>query len=554
MSRLVGQDVDRYHVVEQLGKGGMAYVYKAYDDRLDRNVALKVIIMNEQEDMTKFFKRFEREAKALAKLSHPNIVKIHDYGEYNGAPYLVMEYLEGGTLKLKLGKPIPHNEAARLLTPIAQALDYAHGLNIIHRDVKPANIMLTKTGLPMLTDFGIAKILEGKETTELTGTGVGIGTPDYMSPEQGQGVQVDFRTDIYSLGVVFYELVTGKKPFHADTPMATIIKHITGTLPRPKEYVNNLPDEVENVIFKAMAKNPENRYQTMGDFARALEILSQLKTIPSGETATQVLTESQATMTSPMPDTRTAPAQILSQMETVAAPPDSKATRVASQALIPPMNQVVYNYPNSPMQSSSGALPAAQPVSVVTGNIATQESGWKKFITHPVTRVLRRILTIILIFMASLSLVTCLVLTVAAVFAGNAIRDAVASSEFIQFEDQQAQYLTEVETEDILNTALEPYQMWIYHVNVNFQSPDTVLASADTSVGSYELLIEVITESDPPRFILKKINNMPLLVVGGILSNGINEGFQEALDNYNLHVDSLKITNARLEYVVSPVD
>jgi serine/threonine protein kinase len=273
MSNLIGQSFGRYHILEQLGEGGMAVVYKAFDTRLERNVAIKVILPSREQN-EKFLKRFEREARALAQQSHPNIVKVLDYGDHDGVPYLVMEYIPGGTLKQKLGKPIAWQEAARLLAPIARALEYAHQQKIIHRDVKPANILLTQSGEPMLSDFGIAKILEGEETVDLTGTGVGIGTPEYMAPEQGVGQAVDHRADIYALGVVFYEMVTGRKPYQADTPMAVMLKKVTEPLPRPRQFAPDLPDSVESILLIALARSPENRYREMNDFAAALEGLS----------------------------------------------------------------------------------------------------------------------------------------------------------------------------------------------------------------------------------------------------------------------------------------
>ncbi|MCJ7624726.1 MAG: protein kinase [Anaerolineaceae bacterium] len=273
MNDLVGKSIDRYHFVEKLGKGGMATVYKAFDTRLERDVAIKIINARNQ-DTEVFLKRFDREAKALARLSHPNIVRVHDYGEHEGKPYLVMEYLPGGTLKDKMGRPMDYKEAVRLLIPISEALHFAHRTNIIHRDIKPANILITASGNPMLSDFGIAKVLEADpSSTGLTGEGVGIGTPEYMSPEQGQGLKVDLRTDIYSLGIVLYELITGKKPFSADTPMAVVIKHMSEPLPRPIDYVPDLPEAVEQVIFKALSKEPENRYHDMDAFTKALRRL-----------------------------------------------------------------------------------------------------------------------------------------------------------------------------------------------------------------------------------------------------------------------------------------
>lgn len=270
MPSLVGQSLGRYHVIEQLGEGGMAVVYKAFDTRLERPVALKVIRTEKLEE-EQFLARFEREAKALAKLTHPNIVHINDYGEHDGTPFLVMDYIPGGTLKQRLGAPIHWGEAARFLAPVARALEYAHLRGIIHRDIKPSNILVTESGEPMLTDFGIAKMLQGEQSVNLTSSGIGIGTPEYMSPEQVMGSPVDGRSDVYSLGTVLYEMVTGRTPYKADTPMAIAIKQVHDPLPRPRQYVPSLPAQVEQVIFKALGKQPDDRYMEMGAFADALE-------------------------------------------------------------------------------------------------------------------------------------------------------------------------------------------------------------------------------------------------------------------------------------------
>ena len=267
-----GTDIGRYHILEQLGEGGMAFVYKAFDTRLENEVALKVIRSEKFtiENTDRALKRFQIEARKMANLTHPNIVPVIDYGEYEGGPYLVMRYLPGGTLKEKLGAPMNWREAVDLILPIAKALGYAHSEGLVHRDVKPSNILITKSGQPMLSDFGVAKVLEGEETLDLTVTGMGVGTPEYMAPEQAEGKSIDERADIYSLGVVFYELVTGHKPFEADTPMAVIIKQIHDPLPNPSQYVHELPQEVERVLFKALAKNPTDRYQSIAEMSKAL--------------------------------------------------------------------------------------------------------------------------------------------------------------------------------------------------------------------------------------------------------------------------------------------
>jgi serine/threonine-protein kinase len=273
MTDLIGQSLGRYRILSLLGEGGMAIVYKAYDTRLERDVAIKMIRKGAfpADHLERMLKRFEREAKALARLSHPNIIKILDYGEYEGSPYLVMEYFPGGTLKQKLGKPLLWQEAIQLLLPIAEALDYAHDQNMVHRDVKPANILLTQRGQPMLSDFGIAKLLDLEETRELTGTSAALGTPEYMAPEQARAKGVDHRADIYSLGIVLYEMVTGRKPFIADTPMDVMIMHARDPLPNPKKFVRDLPNGLVTVLQKALAKQPDDRYQSMEEFAAALK-------------------------------------------------------------------------------------------------------------------------------------------------------------------------------------------------------------------------------------------------------------------------------------------
>ena len=305
MSDFTGQDIGRYHVIEQLGRGGMAIVYRAFDTRLERDVAIKFIRKDafDSDYVPQMLKRFEREAKALAQLSHPNIVKVHDYGEYQGTPYLVMEYLPGGTLKQLIGHPMPPAQAAQLLLPIARALAYAHRQGIIHRDVKPANILITRSGDPMLTDFGIARILQGEGgagVTSLTATGVGIGTPDYMAPEQWNN-EISPQTDVYALGTVLFELVTGTRPFTADTPAAVLFKQINDPLPRPRSLVPNLSDEVEAVLYKALAKSPQERYANMDVFAQALEALTREKEAPTLTLPDGARREKTATVQAPLP-------------------------------------------------------------------------------------------------------------------------------------------------------------------------------------------------------------------------------------------------------------
>jgi serine/threonine protein kinase len=274
MSKLIGQNLGRYQILELIGEGGMATVYKAHDTHLDREVAIKVIRREAfpPDQLDTILKRFEREAKSLGGLSHPNIVGVIDYGEYEGAPYLVMVYLSGGTLKDRLGKPMSWRDAVRLLIPIARALEYTHEHNIINRDIKPSNILMTEKGQPMLTDFGLVKIFEDKGSTNLTASGAGLGTPDYMAPEQWTGESTT-QSDLYSLGVVLYEMITGHRPYASDTPAGILLKQVNEPLPLPKQYVPDLPQNVESVLLKVLARNPSDRYPDMRSFTNELQDL-----------------------------------------------------------------------------------------------------------------------------------------------------------------------------------------------------------------------------------------------------------------------------------------
>ncbi len=283
MTELTGQSIGRYQILARLGEGGMAIMYKARDTRLDRDVALKLIRVDQFAPamMDQILKRFEREAKSLARLSHNSIVRVYDYGEHDGAPYLVLEFCEGGDLKQRLrGQPVDWQEAIQFILPIARALRYSHQQGVIHRDVKPSNIMFNSSGEPMLSDFGIAKMLESDDAATLTGTGVGIGTPGYMAPEQWTG-ETSPQSDQYGLGVVLYEMLTGRKPYESDTPAGILIKQTSQPLPPPSKYVPTLPPEVEIALLKSLDRDPAERYTDMAAFIKEFEGL--LQQIPAVE-------------------------------------------------------------------------------------------------------------------------------------------------------------------------------------------------------------------------------------------------------------------------------
>ncbi len=263
MSDLVGQNLGQYQIIERLGRGGMAEVYKAFHPGLAVYRALKVI---RPEFVTEagFKERFQREAQAVAALRHPNIVQMHDFGVQNNLYFMVMEFIEGQDLKTFLaehGQVRPFNRVVSIIEQVGSALDAAHRRGVIHRDIKPANIMLTAEGQAILTDFGIAKMVTMEE--RMTQTGMGIGTPAYMSPEQARGSrEVGPRADIYSLGIVLYEMLTGQVPFSADTPLAVMLKVVSDPLPPPRDFSPDIPDVLQGVVLKATAKEPAQRYQT----------------------------------------------------------------------------------------------------------------------------------------------------------------------------------------------------------------------------------------------------------------------------------------------------
>ncbi len=269
---LIGSTLGGCKIAKVIGQGGMSVVYRAYQPALERWVAVKVLELSAT-DSTKPLRRFRREARAIANLRHPNILTVYDYGEEDGLAYIVMEYVAGGSLAKRLakqaGRPLDWPTAAKLIIPVARALAFAHSQGIIHRDVKPANVLLGHNDWPLLADFGLVKVSQPRR--KLTRPGVSLGTPLYTAPEQVLGEPVDQRADIYSLGMMLYEMLTGQHPFAHNTPGEALMKRLSKLPPMPRLLHADIPVHVETALMRALALQPEERYASMEDLIVALE-------------------------------------------------------------------------------------------------------------------------------------------------------------------------------------------------------------------------------------------------------------------------------------------
>ncbi len=294
MEDLIGKQLGPYQITKFLGEGGMAAVYEAYQASMERSVALKILPRSLSAD-AQFVKRFEQEAKSLAQMQNPHILPVFDFGTDEGYTYIVMPLIKAGTLSdLMKGQPLTFKQIRTIGMDLADALDYAHSRGLVHRDVKPANVLVDERGNCMLMDFGIAKLVES--SAKLTNTGGIIGTPAYMSPEQGQAQPLDGRSDLYSLGVILHEMATGRAPYDAETPIAIVLKHISEPPPRPRTVNPNVPEKLERVILRCLAKKPADRYATGHALAEDLERALPADTVPSMTAPTQPITDETAEM------------------------------------------------------------------------------------------------------------------------------------------------------------------------------------------------------------------------------------------------------------------
>jgi eukaryotic-like serine/threonine-protein kinase len=307
----------RYEVLGLAGSGGMAEVYRARDELLSRDVALKVLNERLSTDRS-FVERFRREAQTAANLNHPNIVSLFDYGADDGKYFIVMEYIDGRPLSdiIRNEGPLMPERAAEIASEVGKGLARAHDAGLVHRDIKPGNIMITSTGQTKVTDFGIARALTADQT--MTQTGMVIGTAAYLSPEQAQGAPVDARSDVYSLGCVLYEMLTGAPPFTGDTPLSIAYKHVRENPERPSLVNSDVPNSLDSIVLKAMSKHPDNRYPS------AREMSEDLDRYLAGQRVTATPFLAEATAVEPSVDGGT---QVMEQTATLRRRPPPPPTR-----------------------------------------------------------------------------------------------------------------------------------------------------------------------------------------------------------------------------------
>jgi len=339
MSFNAGENIGPYRIIEQLGQGGMATVYKAYHASLDRYVAIKVLHPAFNEDNT-FEVRFQREARVVAKLEHPHIVPVYDYAEHEKRPYLVMKYIEGDTLKARMNKgPLTSEDIRKVVDAVGSALAYAHQQGILHRDIKPSNVLVATDGQMYLADFGLARIAQSGEST--LSSDMIMGTPQYISPEQAMGKKdLDAGTDIYSFGVMLYEMVVGQVPFSADTPFSIIHDHIYSPLPLPHTVNPDVPEPVERVLLKALAKDRLDRYEDVETMVEAFKDAWEEAGVPMQGTMVRLrkdktgsqskATQAQAAQPQPEPTrmaVKSEPTKMAAKAEVAVPVPEAKKKR-----------------------------------------------------------------------------------------------------------------------------------------------------------------------------------------------------------------------------------
>ena len=500
---LVGKKLGQYEILAEIGRGGMATVYRGYQTSLNRSVAVKVLSGELARDPD-FRERFAREAHAVAQLAHPHILPVYDFGQdpETGAVYFVTQLVEGGTLAARMNIPMPPDEAARIVSQLARALDYAHACGIVHRDVKPVNVLMTRDGHPLLSDFGIAKIMA---ETKLTRTGTSMGTPEYMSPEQAQGLPVDHRCDIYSLGVVLYRMLAGTLPFQADTPVALLHQHAYEPPPPLRERAPGVSRSLERIVMRALAKDPGQRFATAGELADALEdeLVGRRQLLGIG---------------------RRTPRTKLTPMTMPGAPTEA----VGPAPVTPPRVPTRLGRPTTQQK---------------VGRAARGAGRW--------------LLRIVLGALAVLFVVGIVLLVVAAFALGSVAEQSIASQRWA-FDTLAPGYTERVACVDIqtsVEQALKPYLLdALTGVSASCRPPDTVEVSGRFRGGPVSLSVRLRSAQGVPAVQLERLNNAPFFIVGGILSDGINRGLARAWAQSPVRLSTFSVSENGIElmYGTSP--
>ena len=377
MTLEAGTNIGPYRVMEQIGRGGMATVYKAHQASLARYVAIKVLPSFFAEDEG-FRERFQQEAIAIARLRHPNILQVMDYGQHEGTSYIVTEFVDGGTLADQVGNALPVDYVVKVLTPIASALDYAHARDILHRDVKPSNILMARDGTPMLSDFGLAKMVGSMP--RLTVSGATVGTPEYMAPEQGEGQTLGPAADQYSLAVVAYELLTGRVPFSAETPLAVLVAHMHKPLPLPRSINPALSEAVELALLKGLAKDPGDRYPSVGAFVHTIAEAARTGALPVAAISAPVAAAPVAAAAALSRDAPLTPAALPAAPRSGGVPVPLVAGGAAA-ALLLVLALFAFarpggrDVPEPPKATAPATGAATAPVAAATGPAATASAG-----------------------------------------------------------------------------------------------------------------------------------------------------------------------------------
>jgi len=444
-------------------------------------------------DMT-FVHRFLREARLAAKLQHPNIVTIYDVGEVNGTYYIVMEFVEGRPLNLILQEegPLSPERAARITIQVAQALDYAHKQGVLHRDVKPGNILVGEGDWVKLTDFGIAW---AAGATRLTKTGMVVGTPEYMSPEQAQGREINGRSDLYSLGVVLYEMLTGRVPFQGDTPLAVLHQHAFTTPPPPRQFNPNLSPRLEKVLLKALAKEPEKRFPTGLQLSKAL-----VKAI--GKRREELL---------PMPSI------------------------AREKAAAPRVKEV------------------AQEVAQTTGRYALRLGKGVFALTKGLTWALLRFLILLLLVC---SLVATGLVVGATYLLGRWVQYTVVGYnwDWTSARVNETVVISEEELTSQIRQGIEPYTLdLIQDLTLDLKPQGHIIIQAKVKGTDLEIEGRLFARDGAPQVIIEKLNDFPLYVVGGMLSRNINQGLKRAFDEAPVYLEELHLTERELSYRLRPI-